>query len=158
MNWNGAHFHLVLNHLPIIGTFVGLILLVAAMLLRSDTLKRTALIAFVSTAILTLPSYLTGESAEHAIIGLPGIERDLIETHQDAALIASLAVGILGAVAAYGFVRYRRAKIIPQWFIVAVLALAVLGGGLMLRAGNLGGQIRHTEIRAAFQPLARTTP
>lgn len=154
MNWNGAHFHLVLNHLPIIGTFVGLILLIAAMLLRSDTLKRTALVAFVSTAILTVPSYLTGESAEHAVIGLPGIERDLIETHQDAALIASIVVCVLGAVAAYGFARYRRAENLPRWLIVAVLALAVLGGGLMLWAGNLGGQIRHTEIRADFQPPA----
>lgn len=51
MNWSGAHFHLVLNHLPILGTFFGLILLIAAMLLRSDLLKRTALVAFFIVAL-----------------------------------------------------------------------------------------------------------
>ena len=158
MNLNGAHLHLILNHLPIIGTFVGLALIAAALLLRSDLLKRTALTAFIITALFTLPVYLTGEGAEHAVQGLPGIEQDMIETHQNVALIASIAVGLLGAVAAYAFVRYRRAEILPQWVGVSVLLLSLIGGGLMLWAGGLGGLIRHTEIRADFQPAARSKP
>jgi hypothetical protein len=35
-------------------------------------------------------------------------------------------------------------------YAAAALALAMIGAGLGMWAGNLGGQVRHTEVRAGF--------
>ena len=39
---NGAHWHLVVNHLPIVFPIVGVILLVTGLLSKSQAVKRTA--------------------------------------------------------------------------------------------------------------------
>jgi len=50
MNW--AHVHLLLNHLPVVGTFFGVLLLLLALLRKSEELKRVSLGVFV----LNLPA------------------------------------------------------------------------------------------------------
>jgi len=45
----------------------------------------------------------------------------------------------------YALVRNIRGRI-----VAAPLALAVISVGLGMWAGNLGGQVRHTEVRAGF--------
>jgi hypothetical protein len=51
---NGAHWHLVLNHLPIILPIVGLIVLLSGLFLNSAILKRTALPIFIGAALATI--------------------------------------------------------------------------------------------------------
>ena len=60
-------------------------------------------------------------------------------------------LGLLGSLILFvGLWRYRRADIIPQRFVMLLLAMSVVATGLMMWTGFLGGQIRHTEVRAAF--------
>jgi len=62
MNW--AHIHLSLNHLPVVGIIFGVLLLLLALLRKSEELKRVSLGVFVLTALIALPVYFTGEPAE----------------------------------------------------------------------------------------------
>ena len=48
---NGAHFHLVVNHLPIIFPIVGLIVLAVGIGFKSEMVKRTAYFVFSIGAI-----------------------------------------------------------------------------------------------------------
>jgi hypothetical protein len=84
MNW--AHVHLMLSHLPVVGTIFGLLLLLLAQLRKSEELKRVSLGIFVLTALLALPVYFTGEPAEKVVEHLPGVTEPLIEEHENAAL------------------------------------------------------------------------
>ena len=68
-----THLHLLLNHVPVLGTAFGLGLLVFGMGRKSQELKKTALGVFVIVALLAVPAYLTGEPAEDGVQGLPGI-------------------------------------------------------------------------------------
>lgn len=144
---NFIHVHLLMNHLPVIGTFVGLCLLLAAMLRKSDELSRTALVVFVLAGIIAVPTYLTGEQAEVLVQSIPAISRNVVLRHDDAAAFALGGAIVLGLLALLGLVlmRTRRA---PRWLQPAALALAVVVGGLMAYTANLGGQIRHPEIGA----------
>ena len=57
----------------------------------------------------------------------------------------------------FSFLNKRKAK----WLVVPTFFLALITGGLMLATANLGGQIRHTEIRdtgAAAQPVQQNEP
>jgi uncharacterized membrane protein len=152
MNW--AHVHLVLNHVPVLGTFFGLALLGYALIRRSDPLKRAALNAFVAIALLALPVYFTGEPAEEVVEHAAGVAKDRVESHEDAALLALTAVELLGVVAALGLYASRRARPISAKATGAALIVALAAATLMARAANLGGQIHHTEIRSGVQPPA----
>lgn len=64
MIWNGAQFHLLVNHLPVVG-FVGVIAALAvAMLIRSLDVKRLVLGTTVVVGLSALAPYWTGEPAE----------------------------------------------------------------------------------------------
>lgn len=149
MTITSVHLHLLLNHLPIIGTIVGLLLLLAGMVRRSDELRRVSLATFVVVAVLTIPVYLTGEGAEEAVEGLPAVTEALIEEHQDAALVSFIASGVLGVVALAGLWRHRSGALLPRTLTNVVLLLALGVSGSMVWTGALGGQIRHSEIRPA---------
>lgn len=149
-----AHLHLMLNHFPIIVTVLGLLLLVVALLRHRDELTRVAFAFFVGGGLIALPTYLTGESAEELIEDLPGVTEALIERHEDAALIAAVIVGVLGAFALLTLWRYRRSAALPTWAVRIALVAAVVGSGAMAWTGLLGGEVRHTEIRSDFVPSA----
>lgn len=143
-----VHAHLLLNHLPIIITGLGLVLLAFGMSRRDDSIARTGLVFFVGAALAALPTYLTGEPAEEAVEDLPGVVKSLIEEHQDAALIAALVVGALGLYSLWALWRYRGQPALPRLVSRVALVGALAGSGLMVWTGLLGGQIRHTEVRA----------
>jgi uncharacterized membrane protein len=154
MNW--GHIHLILNHLPVVGTIFGVLLLMLALLRKSEELKRVSLGVFVFTALLALPVYFTGEPAEEVVEHLPGVVKSLIEEHENAALLALLMAGATGVVALAGLIVFRRAKRLPGWIVGGALVLSLATSGLMGWTANRGGRIRHTEIRTDFKAPAET--
>lgn len=145
---NQAHLHLLFNHFPIIGTILCLLLLLFALMRKSDELKRASLGGLVLISLLTIPAYLTGEPAEKVVEHLPGVSEALIESHEETALVAFIVLGVTGAFALAGLLWFRRRPILPTWLATVVLLLTSISVGLMARTGNLGGEIRHTEIRS----------
>jgi uncharacterized membrane protein len=61
-----------------------------------------------------------------------------------------------GVVALAGLILFRHAEKLPGWIVAATLVLSIATSGLMGWTANLGGQIRHTEIRAGFTAPAET--
>ncbi len=55
---------------------------------------------------------------------------------------------VSGVFALAGLARFRRSHNNPGWFIRTLLILSIAIGGLMTWTANLGGQIRHSEIRS----------
>jgi len=162
-----AHVHLLLNHFPTIGFLVGLGLYVASLLSRNSDLKRASLVIFLGIALLSIPIYVTGNAAQEALCMTapdtpcpePGISRAVILAHEGAALLALAFMELTGALAWLGLWQLRRMARVPRWNLTAVLLLSLVTFGLMARASNLGGQIRHPEIESAASippPIART--
>ncbi|HEY9431280.1 MAG TPA: hypothetical protein VI260_07450 [Blastocatellia bacterium] len=154
MNW--AYVHLLLNHHAVFGTIFGMLLLLLALWRKSEELKRVSLGVFVLTALIALPVYFTGEPAEKVVERLPGVTELVIARHENAALFALLITGLTGGVALMGLVLFRRAERLPSWIVASVLALSIAASGLMSWAADLGGQVRHTEIRADFKAPEQT--
>jgi hypothetical protein len=145
------HVHLLLNHWPVIGTFIGLGLCLLAIVMKSNDLKHATFALFAVLALVSIPTYLSGNAAEQAIRDL-ALSEELIESHEGAALLAFLASGLTGLFGVAGlwqFSRNRKASApahVPGWVTSAVLISALLTTGLMAVAGNTGGDIRHPEI------------
>lgn len=151
MSW--AHLHLMLNHVPVVGLPIALLLLAVALLRRSTELAKASLELIALVAAVTIVVQLTGESAEELIKKLPDFSEALVEHHEEAALTATIGMSVLGLVALAVLVLFRGAATIPSWIGGGILLMGILVGGLMGWVANLGGQIRHTEIR----PVALAT-
>ena len=144
---SGAHIHLLLNHIPVIGIFIGFLVFALGVWRRNDSWTRLALGLFAAVALVAVATMLTGESAEEAVENLPGVSESLIEPHEDAAKLAAIGAYVLGAISLAALLWVRR-RPLPRVLTVSVLPVALLVTGLMAYTANLGGQIRHTEIRA----------
>jgi uncharacterized membrane protein len=146
MNW--AHVHLLLNHIPVLGTVFGTLLLVFGMAKKNEEIKRVSLGVFVIIAVATLPVYFTGEPTEEIVEHLPGVAEPIIEEHEEAALVSLIAVGILGILALIVLWRSRHADTLPKGYVTLALILAIVVSALMAWTADLGGKIRHSEIRS----------
>lgn len=154
---NLAHYHLLLNHFPTIGFGVGLVLFFAALYGRSAELKRASYVVFFVVAVLAIPTYVTGNIAEEEICPPSecgaGISRAVIRGHEDAALLAFSVMELTGFAACLGLWQLRRTSRLPNWNVAAVVVLSLVTFGLMARAANKGGEIRHPEIQAVPQAV-----
>jgi hypothetical protein len=144
---SGVHIHLLLNHIPVIGGMFVLALLALALVRRSSELAKIALGFFAVLGAVAVVVFLTGEPAEELVEGLPGVSEGIMERHEELALIATVAMAALGSLSLAALAAFRR-RLLPRWVGAAGFALALGVGGLMGYTANLGGQIRHTEIRA----------
>ena len=147
---NDAHFHLVVNHLPIVGTLIGLLVLITGLLLKKSEVKLTAFGIFIFSAITSIVAFLTGEGAEEVVEDLSGISETLIHTHEEYAesfLILSISLGVIAIV---GFIvelkKFKLSKLITILILIIAIANIVLGKYV----GTSGGEIRHNEIRGEF--------
>ena len=144
---NFAHLHLLLNHFPVIGTMIGLGLLLISLFGKHDDLKRGALIIFAAMALLAIPTFASGIGARVMIKDNPGISDILIQRHEGAAMLSFWFMEALGAVSLVGLWQFYRLSRQSTANFYAVLLLSLLTVGLMARTGNTGGDIRHSEVR-----------
>lgn len=125
---------------------IGLGLYIAALAMKSGELKRASLVIFVFISLLAIPTFITGKSAQLALDKAPGVSVAMIQAHETAAFIALAVMELTGALAWLGLWQCRRLSRVPQGTLMAVLLAGLVSFGLMARAANLGGGIRHPEI------------
>lgn len=143
---NAAQLHLMLNHVPVVGTVFVMVALGAGLWLRKPDLVRFALALLVGVALAAVPVFFSGEPAEERVEHLAGVSERAIAAHEDAARTAAAALGALGLVALGGLVFARR-RDVPRRFAAVLLVLTLALGGAMAWTAHLGGAIRHPEIR-----------
>lgn len=150
MDW--VHLHLALNHLPVLGTPFLLGLLLWSWARRQAVTLRFSLWLFVVLAAASIAIKFTGDFAAEKIEASPGFDKALIERHEQSADQATTGVFFMGIAAAVALFLSRGGRAVPKWSLglLAVLALATFA--LMARTANLGGHIRHPEIRPASLP------
>ena len=153
---NLTHIHLLINHFPTIGTILAIGLFVVALAGKSEDVKRASLAIFFVIALLSLPTYMSGSAAEAAIKDRPEVSAAVMERHRDAALPALLFMEMTGLVAWAALWQSRRSSRPARWSAPAVLVLSILTLGLMTRAANMGGEIRHPEIGSGVEAAAES--
>lgn len=148
---NPAHLHLLLNHFPTVGFGIGLGLFLVSLALKSNDLKQASLVVFIAMALLSLPTYLSGNAAHFAIKNEPDLSESLIAAHQDAALLGLIFMQFTGLLSWLELWRTRHVSRPLRWNLPAVAVLSLVTFGLMAKAANIGVEIQHPEIRAAAE-------
>jgi uncharacterized membrane protein len=149
--------HLLLNHVPIFGVMFGTPLLAYGMIRKSVEIKKLALLLLIFSALISVPVFFTGEPAEEVVENLAGVSEFYIEQHEEAARVAfsaTIAAGILSFIG-FIFVYFNIGK--QRFLLGTTLLISMLAAVLMGRAANLGGEIRHSEIRQSNSISTQTT-
>lgn len=148
MGLNWAHVHLMLTHIPVIG--IGAIILVFCIgrARRSREIERLSLELFVILAFLSVAVYLTGSPANHQMRERPGISREKIHDHSQAADFAFWGMEGLGALSLLALLKFRSEPFIPDRFLTSILIVSFIVLALMLWTAALGGKIRHPEVES----------
>lgn len=144
-----AQLHLALNHIPVLGTLLGAVLLAWGLWRGQETLQNVSLGLLVVVGAVAVAVYLTGEPAEEIVEGAAGVSHDAIEAHEAwgwYAFLASIVTGI-GALGALVLENVREQLV--RWSVQAVLVLSLLTSGVMVYTASLGGKINHPELRAS---------
>lgn len=146
---NGAHFHLVVNHFPIILPIVGVMVLLIGLIAKSEAVKRTGYFIFILSSISSIVAMTSGEGAEEVVENLAGVTENFIERHEEAAETFSILSYILGSISLLGL----WASFTKKSFANIITGLTIIFASVTLffaqRTGTTGGKIRHTEIREA---------
>lgn len=148
---NPTHIHLALNHIPLLVPLAGFLLLAYGAWKKNTEAVRFGLIAFVIAALAALPVYFSGEGAEEIVERFPGVSEAIIEEHEEAAAWGLAAVELLGISSLAVLIFMTRKKRTPSKAVSAILILSVATVTVVARVANLGGQIRHEEVRGGFQ-------
>lgn len=142
------HLHNLINHLPLLFPFAGILVVLLGVYFKSELLKRVGYFLFVLSALGAFLSMNTGESAEEAIEDLyPKTTHHWIHEHEEKAELFALlmyGLGLLSLLAMWASWAKNKFQKYLLWAIGAFL-VAVLYLGY--ETGKSGGQVIHKEFR-----------
>ncbi|GAB4041629.1 hypothetical protein [Spirosoma jeollabukense] len=145
MHLNGAHWHLLVNHFPIVGSLLATIILGYGLVGRHEAIIQLSFGLFILMGIATLVTNQTGEGAEHYLKSIHALDRPRLRVHEEAADVANIGMYLI-AVLSLLMLSWQRVK---QWRFLPTLIfiISLITCGLMANVGRLGGLIMHTELR-----------
>lgn len=145
---NGAHLHLIVNHVSLFCIVIGVGVLIAAIKRKSSDLRVLAVVLFVIAGVFGWVAVETGEQAAEVVKAMGGDTESFITQHSQAsdwALRSCILVALL-ALAMEWAARKKQKWFKPlQW---TLLVFAIHGCTVFAATAYLGGQIRHTESRS----------
>jgi hypothetical protein len=146
---SATHLHLLINHLPVMGGPIAIVLLAWALIARSRDLTRAGLILVVVCGIGGYVTKESGERAHRQLASLPWFDRGIFREHDEAADWAFATLAIAGVAAAVALVRMRGGR--PARVETGiVLGLSLLAFAATAKTALAGGKIRHEEVRSGF--------
>jgi hypothetical protein len=159
MNLSPSHLHLILNHIPILGTMIfAPLILVWGLLRHSRDVVQAGLLLAIILALTSIPVYLSGDRAEEQVERESWFDKTRAQAHEERAEAGLIAVLITGAGAVVALARGRKGKPLGVVLPSIVLAGLVVSAALFAAAAVVGGEIRHTEIRSGAPAGPGTGP
>lgn len=146
----GEQFHLMINHLPIVGAFIGLVLVVFSAVRQGDSgVRYAAALVMAISAAGGGAAFFSGEDAEHAAEERPAFNHDLVEEHEDGAKWAGILLAGAAAVGGWLSLLTARGKAVPVAGTVGWVVLSALAAATMTRTGLSGRMMEHGEVYGA---------
>jgi uncharacterized membrane protein len=146
MIMDGLQLHLLTNHLPIVGTFAALLVVLVGMIRRSDAAISAGLIVYAVMAFTAVPAYLSGEEAEERVERIAGINEGAIHEHEEMAELTLWLTVISGVLAVGAVVAHSRNMKISSKIALAFVIIAIAAFAQAARTGHEGGKIRRPDL------------
>ena len=145
-NW--AHFHVVVNHLPIFAAGFAALFLAVGLVAhdRKGWIRAGILLLFVSF-VGVAAAFLSGSPALTVISGAPRTSAKALTEHHIGALVATITAGIAMIITIVTVVLVRRRGMYPRWAVATLLGVTIATAGSLAYTGLAGGRINHPELQ-----------
>ncbi|MBZ0263636.1 hypothetical protein K8I28_03125 [bacterium] len=156
---NAAQFHLLVNHIPIIGSYLAIPLLVLSYFFKKEKgILIGALLVVLITGLGSVVSSVSGENAEEIAEKIPAIQHDKIHVHEESAEVANVLAIVSGGISLLALVMLvlKKSDKIVKMLKHLVLLGIIITAALMVKTGHTGGLIRHPEIASASSAAVST--
>jgi uncharacterized membrane protein len=144
MDW--AHIHILINHFPVILVTTGAVVSILAVLLQRRGVWLYATVSLTLAGLTVIPTYFTGEPADHALNDPWYVAKEAIHSHEQAAKISAILTLVAALVAVLAWrrlVRYPREVRMPAGLRTAIVVTSVAAATGIGYASWLGGRIVH---------------
>ena len=141
----------MLTHFPIVGTIIGICILIYGLFKNNEEIKKVALTIFIVMGIIIIPTYFTGEWSKLIVEKLPEISDDFIKSHEAVAIQSIFLMGILTVVSIFNLLAITKKLKLVKIVTIITLLISIITFGFFIKTAKLGGEIRHSEI--VEQPL-----
>lgn len=145
---NQAHFHLIINHFPIILPVVGSVILIIGFFLKNDIVKRISFGLFIAAAISTFFTMNSGKGAEEIVEEL-GRSHKAIHIHEKYAETFAIMSYLLGGFSILALWLNWRKHPFRELCLFLVLGISLIVSYLATGTGRTGGEISHEEIKSS---------
>lgn len=142
---NAAHLHLIVNHIPIFTTLIGIFVLIWGMYKKEISIRNIAFVLFIFGALSSYVAMETGESAEEIVEEVAGVSHDAIHDHEEAAELSLWSAVVMGLFSIGALVAHKYKFRFETGLNVAILVFALITLGLLAYTAYEGGEIRHPE-------------
>ena len=139
--------HLIVNHIPIIGTSCAAALLLIGLIFRNIFLQKIVLWFLLVLTAMTIVTYFSGDQAGDHLTDLSATSRRLLNMHSSMARTALLAVAFVGACSLVCLL-FARFQNFFKYCTRAIFAMTAVCMSLFILTGYLGGQLAYEEIRS----------
>ncbi len=144
---SSAQIHLALNHFPIAGMIISLIVLLWGLLTKIDDIKTVGVTLMLLSSVLGFVVAQTGDGAEEIVEHKPLVTEKYIHEHEQAADNAMVVIDFSAFLGVAWFIlRWRKNIHLEKLFYLITLSVC-FSSILIANAAHKGGQIRHDEIR-----------
>jgi hypothetical protein len=143
---NPFHLHLLVNHLPIVGIYLALLVLIAGLILKNRAIKHVALCLLMIAGVGAFVAHVTGEGAEESSELRNDFSHDLIEKHEHASepfFQIMILLTLLSAIALFFSLKKKKWS---NYLIILITIISLAAAYFAQQAGTSGGAIRHPEI------------
>jgi len=153
---NAVLLHLSSSHFVVVLPIFALAFFIAALVKHKLTLYRIGAAFLVLAALLVIPQYLSGESAEEAAEH-DEVAHEYMEAHEDLASITLWLFIGSGIIALLGLWQGRSEDKVRPWLILLFLLSLANSISVGLTA-HQGGMIRHAALRGETAISAPSSP
>lgn len=150
---NAVHWHLVLNHLPIMASLFGILVLAYGLWLRDKNVIRVSLGLFILAGGMIIPVYSTGHGAEEIAETLEGVTEESIERHEESAETSYYLLILLGVASLGALLWSYKVEMLSRWVLVILGVIAVVALISVAETANEGAKIKHPEIEVPSSAL-----
>ena len=141
---SAVHWHLVVVHIPVVGLFFTLALLVCAHISKQEILYKISYSFAIVCAVFAVCAYVSGPLAYEAQSDL---DKTYVDSHALLGKISFMAMVVLGMAALSAIAQYiqqEKPSTIHRFIILFMVLVLVY---LLCWTAHTGGAIRHIPIR-----------
>jgi hypothetical protein len=143
--FNEAHWHIAINHLPVVGYLIALLIAISGLFIKDRMLNLIAWMVTIFSSLTGIVAYLSGEPAEEVVQEIDGISYAYLSAHArwgEWTYYAAIGVGVL---ALAGWFRNRTMVGGCRKCMFALTVMLLAANALCVVTAATGGGVRHTE-------------